>query len=339
MKINMKQWQERIIASNTVKALPVMSYPGMSLTGTNVLDVITNSDSQFACIERLANRYPSIAAVSMMDLSVEAEAFGSEVKFSDQEAPAIIGHVVTDMESVQALAIPKVGTKRTGVCLDVVRRAAAEISDRPVLGGVIGPFSLACRLMDMKTVILATMKNPGLVHAVLEKGTVFLLEYVKAIKKSGANGVIVAEPAAGLLSPKSCDAFSSAYMKQIVDAVQDDQFSVILHNCGNTVKLVNSMLSTGASGLHFGNSVQMSDILPQVPRDRLAFGNIDPAGTFKLGTPAQVEEKVTTLLHEMKGYDHFVLSTGCDIPPGTSLENIDAFFAALGKFNNSQLLA
>lgn len=335
MKINMKEWQKKIIATKAVTALPVMSYPGMSLTGAKIMEVITDSTTQYACIEKLAQRYPSIAAVSMMDLSVEAEAFGSEVRFSDQEAPAVIGHVVTDLESAQSLALPAVGTKRTGVCLDVVRRAAAGITDRPVLGGVIGPFSLACRLMDMKTVILATMKNPGLVHATLEKGTAFLLDYVKAIKESGANGVIVAEPAAGLLSPKLCAPFSSGYMKQIVDAVQDDNFAVILHNCGNTVKLVDSMVSTGACGLHFGNSVKMSDILPQVPKHLLAFGNIDPAGTFKLGSAAQVTEKVSALLNDMQGYDNFVLSSGCDIPAGTPLDNVDAFFAALDAFNSS----
>jgi len=115
-------------------------------------------------------------------------------------------------------------------------------------------------------------------------------------------------------------------MKKIVDAVQDENFSVILHNCGNTVKLVSSMLSTGAAALHFGNSIKMTDIMPQVPAETLAFGNIDPAGTFKLGTAEQVRDRVMELLHQMKGYSNFALSSGCDIPPGTPLENIDAFF-------------
>lgn len=336
MKINMKKWQEEIIAAKQIKALPVMSYPGMSLTGAKLMDVITDCQSQLSCIKALAVKYPSIAAVSMMDLSVEAEAFGSEVKFSDVEAPAVIGHIVTDMESAATMRVPAVGEKRTGVCLNVFRQAAAEITDRPVLGGIIGPFSLGCRLMDMKSIILAAMKTPAMVHAVVEKATAFLIEYAKAAKEAGANGIVVAEPAAGLLSPKLCDQFSSAYMKQIVDAVQDDYFSIILHNCGNTTKQVNSMLSSGAAGLHFGNSVKMTDIMPQVPAGTLAFGNIDPAGTFKLGTPEQVRERVMELLHQMKGYSNFVLSSGCDIPPGTPLENIDAFFAALDEFNSLQ---
>ena len=121
------------------------------------------------------------------------------------------------------------------------------------------------------------------------------MEYARAIKATGANGLIIAEPAAGIVSPAQCDEFSSRYVKRIVDAVQDSTFMVILHNCGNTVNLVKSMLSTGAAGLHFGNAVSMQDIMPQIPPDRIAFGNIDPVGLFKFGTTEQVREGVDEL--------------------------------------------
>jgi len=188
--------------------------------------------------------------------------------------------------------------------------------------------------MDMTAIMVAMMRQPDTVRVVLEKCTSFLVEYSKAIKNAGANGLVIAEPAAGLLSPKLCDKFSSYYVKQIVDAVQDDNFMVILHNCGNTVKLVDSMVSTGAAGLHFGNSVAMSDIIPQVPDDRMVLGNINPAGTFRIGTVEQMTKQVESLLTAMRGYKNFVLSSGCDIPPGTPLANVTAFFMALEQYNN-----
>jgi len=67
----------------------------------------------------------------------------------------------------------------------------------------------------------------------LEKATSFLIAYAQAFKDVGANGIIITEPAAGLLSPLMCASFSFEYIKKIVDAVQDDHFMVILHNCGN----------------------------------------------------------------------------------------------------------
>ena len=61
-----------------------------------------------------------------------------------------------------------------------------------------------------------------------------LLSYCQAIKATGVAGVVMAEPAAGLLSDEDCFQYSSLYVKQIIEAVQDDSFAVILHNCGNT---------------------------------------------------------------------------------------------------------
>ncbi len=40
-----------------------------------------------------------------------------------------------------------------------------------------------------------------------------------------------------------------------------------------------------------GNAVNMLDILPQAPSDRLEFGNLDPGGVIKNGTLKQLESK------------------------------------------------
>jgi uroporphyrinogen decarboxylase len=216
---NMKEWQKKIISTGTVGAMPIMTYPGLALTGQSITEAATRGESQAACMEALADRYPSIASVSMMDLSVEAEAFGSRVAFSETEAPTVVGGIITDQASADALSVPPVSSARTSAYVEAVNIAARRIHDRPVLGGEIGPFSLASRLMEMKPLLLSIRRNPALVHTVLGKATDFLVEYAKTIKAAGANGIIIAEPAAGLVSPAECDAFSSSYVKKIVDAV------------------------------------------------------------------------------------------------------------------------
>ncbi len=130
-----------------------------------------------------------------------------------------------------------------------------------------------------------------------------------------------------------CEEFSSYYIREIVEATQDDGFMVILHNCGNTVDLVGSMVLTGAMGLHFGNVIDMADVLPNIPVHRLAFGNIDPVSVIKNGTPDKIKSAVTSILNKTAGYRNFVLSSGCDIPHGTPSENIDALFRALEEYN------
>lgn len=337
MKTNMKKWMFKIINSRERHALPVMTYPGLKMTGRTITEVITNGAYQYECIDALSKEYCSIANVTIMDLSVEAEAFGSPVKYSDNEVPAVSHKIVEDRESVEALKIPKVGDGRTGVYLQAAELSARNIKDRPTFGGEIGPFSLAGRLFDMTEIMVGLMLEPETVHMLLEKCTRFLIEYAKAFKAAGANGIIIAEPASGLLSPDNCTSFSSNYVKRIVDAVQDDYFMVILHNCGNTRNLVPSLLSTGAAGLHFGNAVNMRDIMPQIPWGRIAFGNIDPAGTFKNGSVENMKEKTWELLESTANYKNFVLSSGCDVPPGTPVENVEAFYGTLSEFNSEVL--
>lgn len=119
-----------------------------------------------------------------------------------------------------------------------------------------------------------------------------------------------------------------------MDAVQDDSFIIIYHNCGDNVpKMMDSILSTGAAAYHFGNAVDLErDIIAQVPSDTVVMGNIDPAGVLRLGTPESVRITTLSLLKKCAKYPNFVLSSGCDIPPMTPWENIDAFFAALKDF-------
>lgn len=333
MTINMNDWIAGVLNAPHRLAMPIMTYPGLALVGQNVMDVISSGENQFACMKALGTTYPAIAGLTLMDLSVEAEAFGCPIKYSHDEVPTVTAPVVHDMESARALEIPQVESGRTSVYLEAARRAAAHFTDRPVFGGLIGPYSLTVRLKDMTQVMIDLMLEPEMIHVMLEKCTAFLTEYAKAFKAAGANGVLIAEPAAGLLSKEFCDEFSSRYVKRIIDAVQDEDFFVLLHNCGKTVELVPSLLSTGARGLHFGNAVEMTAVLPQVPENIIAMGNIDPAGTFRAGTPEQVRAATLDLLKKTAEYKNFVISSGCDIPPGTPLANVDAFYEALAEFN------
>jgi uroporphyrinogen decarboxylase len=308
-----------------------MTHPGIERLGKRVLDCVTDAGAQAAAIVELARAYPTAASTAVMDLTVEAEAFGAKVTFSEHEIPTITGRLVTDQASVEALAVPSAHAGRLPLYQEAIRRAAAEIHDRPVLAGCIGPFSLAARLFGMTEVMTACFLEPEAISLLLEKCTSLLLEHARALKAAGTDGLVMAEPAAGLLSGELCDAFSSPYVRRVVEAVQDDGFLFVLHNCGNRGQVTASMVSTGARGLHFGNQADMVDALKAVPPDRVVMGNLDPAGLMKLGTPEAVRDATAALLSATRAYPNFVLSTGCDTPPGVPEANLAALFAAVDR--------
>ena len=332
--MQMKKWLEAQISDTKKKSMPILSFPCISLLDITVRQLVENSDLQARGMKLVAEAVDSSASVSMMDLSVEAETFGSDIVFTDDEVPTVRGSVVNSEEDAKALKVPAVGSGRTGIYIEAIEKVCKTITDRPVFAGVIGPFSLAGRLMDVGEAMANCIDEPEMVHAVMEKTTQFLIEYIKAYKAVGANGVVLAEPLTGMLSPSLAAEFSEPYVRKINEAVQDDEFIVIYHNCGdNTVYMVDSILATGSAAYHFGNAIKMSDMLPHIPKDILVMGNVDPAGVIRAGTPESIYVETTALLKECTlDYPNFVISSGCDIPPLTSWENIHGYFKAVKDF-------
>ena len=334
MKFDMKLWKNGLLGCGAKGAFPILSFPSVSLLGVSVRQLISDSELQAKGMKAVADRTNAVASVSFMDLSVEAEAFGAEVMASDEEVPTVKGRLINDMDEAEALTVPPVGSARTGIYIDAIKKAKELICDRPVFAGIIGPFSLAARLMDVSEIMMDCYDDPDMVHTVLRKTTDFLIAYAAAYKAAGADGVVMAEPVSGLLSPNLEAEFSSPYVKELVEAVQDDGFIVVYHNCGNNVpRMLDSILKTGAEAYHFGNAVDMqADILEKTPGDILVMGNIDPVSVLRHGDPKKVSEETQALLEKCAKYPNFVISSGCDMPPMTPWENIDAFFAATDKF-------
>ncbi len=327
MNTNMYKWAEDIINSDIKPVMPIVTYPGLTIIEKNVNEMANSGKIHFQCVNVIAKRYPEMPAVLLsMDLSIEAESFGAPVIFSDHEVPSVSDRLLFSSEEVESLEVPELTTKRITEYLHAAEQTVKAKFGKPVFAGTIGPFSLAGRLLDISEIMTEILIDPEHMHMLLDKCTTFILKYIKALKNVGVSGVLMAEPAAGLLSPEQCEEFSSKYVKMIVDEIQDENFIIILHNCGHTEELVESMVGTGAKGFHFGNAVKLSSILPRIPLDRMAFGNIDPAGSIMNGTPETILAEINTLKEKYSKYKNFIISSGCDIPATTSLENIDVFF-------------
>jgi uroporphyrinogen decarboxylase len=336
MKMNMNDWLQGILTAEEKFGLPITSYPCLPLTGHTMHQVLNDPQANYELIHANVKRFPLPVAQSLIDLTMEAEAFGAKIDYTKTGLPTIVEEPVSDRKSIENLKVPEVGDARTHVFLKAAELAVKNIDSVPFMPIPIGPFSLASSLIGLNKMFRLILKEKETAHILLEKATEYALKFAKEYKRIGANGMVIAEPTAGLLSPEQMDEFSSKYVRRIVDALQDEMFIVLLHNCGFVDKSVASMVSTGVRGYSFGNVVKMEEIMPQIPEDQIVMGNLDPSGVFNEGTPEFVEEMAKDLLGKVGGYKNFVLASGCDLSPTTPLENIDAFYEALQEYNDSK---
>ena len=308
------------------KTVPILSFPSAGLLGISVKELISSARRQAQGMGAIVSRCPVGAALNMMDLSVEAEAFGAKIRVSENENPTVEKGIIDDIAQVPGIAVPAVGAGRTDVCIEGVRLAKAEIKDLPVFCGVIGPYSLAGRLFDMTSLMMECFDSPDEVKLLLKKCAAFLGQYIKAFQTAGADGVILAEPAAGLLSPAMAKEFSAPYVKEIFDAVNRPDFMLCYHNCGaSAADMAGSLAALPADIFHFGNAVDLQKLASQLPEDRIVMGNVNPV-LLRNGTPEEVRADVRRVYNACGAYRNFMISSGCDIPAASPWRNIDAYF-------------
>ena len=332
MNLSKHLWQ--IAGSDKFQALPILSFPAIQKLNVTVAQLVKDPVLLSDVMAYIAAQTDTIAAVTPMDLSVEAEAFGANVVIPTDEIPVVTGQLICGEEAANALQIPSLDQGRLSVCIETIRLAKQKIQDKPVLTGMIGPYSLAGRLMDVTEIMYICYDDPDVVHTVLRKATDFLIGYGKALKEAGADGMIMAEPLAGILSPDMAAEFSVPYVKQIIDALQDEDFAVVYHNCGNSVSsMLSDIFTLGAAAYHFGNAVDMEQVMSTAPDTCLCMGNVDPASVIAEGPAESVTAATEQLLHTCGNYKNFLPSSGCDIPAHAKWDNILAFFAAVARAN------
>lgn len=329
----LNQWIKDALEGKIRQAIPIMTHPGIELCGKTVKEAVTDGTVHAEAICRLNEKYPASASTSIMDLTVEAEAFGAEIDFPDDDIPNVVRPLVSDMESIKRLSLPSLDKGRIPEYLKANRLVAESITDKPVFAGCIGPFSLAARLYGMSEIMIAMFVDPDAVRLLLDKCCDFILNYCRAIKETGVDGVIMADPVAGLISNDDCEIYSSPYILRIAQEVQDENFLLILHNCGNGGHCTEAMLHSGAGALHFGNKIDMLDALNHTPGDMMIMGNLDPVGLFKQASADAMYAATKNLLAETASYPNFVLSSGCDVPPHIPEDNIKAFYQALKDYS------
>ena len=314
------------LLNNKQKTVPILSFPSTQLLGISVNELISSSDMQVKGMQAIAERCDIGASLNMMDLSVEAEAFGAKIRFYDNEIPAVERGIIDDIMQAENISVPQVGAGRTALYIEGVKKAKAAIKDIPVFCGVIGPYSLAGRIFDMTELMMECFDSPDEVKILLSKATEFIIEYIKAFKAVGADGVVMAEPAAGLLSPALAEEFSTPFVKAIIDEINGDDFAVCYHNCGNAVgDMLDSISEINADIFHFGNAIDLQKAVENMPKDRIIMGNVNPV-LFRTGSPEEIANDVQRVYDECSRFENFMISTGCDVPAASKWENIDAYF-------------
>ncbi len=305
--------------------IPLMGFPGTQLNGSTLKQNTFNWGTQFSTIFALQQRFRPDGMFFFMDLSVEASALGLPVRFPLDQSPSVEDHLVRGVEDLESFArVDVLADGRVMVYVETMRLMANFLEG---LKGayVIGPFSLAGLLMGATEAAIATVTEPELLHEVLRFCSGVISRYARELERAGADTVAILEPSASFLSPKQFREFAGRYVREIIETLSSVP---ILHICGQTTPLLDAMAETGAQALSLDAMVSLPEAAKRLPADLVLVGNLDTVRVMNQMTPNQVYRTAGDLLTAMDPYPNFVLSSACDLPAETPLENIHAMMDA-----------
>jgi len=198
-----------------------------------------------------------------------------------------------------------------------------------VLGGVVGPLSIARTLLDSVPLLRASIKTPEKIFPFLEIGKKASVQISLALLNAGADIIVIEDMTASpdLINPNTYKEIVFEYHKQIIKTLSAP---VVLHVCGNATLIAEEMARTEASALSIDPKAATQLMRRKVGNQMSLVGGVDTTLLLDFD-PQQIKEISFKALKE--GID--ILAPGCAIPPDTPSENLKAMVQAAEDFGET----
>jgi MtaA/CmuA family methyltransferase len=267
-----------------------------------------------------------------------AQACGAEVHYRDDAAPVAGRPVLASLAAVVDLDVPDpYVTFPMSEVLKATRILAREIGDKAWICARAdqGPMDLAAQLRGMSEFMmdLASGEEEDLVHAVLDYARRVATRYAYALIECGGRSTSIGEPMAGpaMISPRHYRRYPWAHERRMVTELKEHGIILHLHICGDTARIADDFLATGAQVLEIDHKTDAALLKERAHGTTCLLGNID-TNLLALGTADEVDAACHELIDICKPGGGFILGPGCALPPTTPTENIHALVESAKKW-------
>ncbi len=276
----------------------------------------------------LAKKFELPFVITIADLNVIGESYGAKLTYMPDVIPVHETPAITGIEGIDTLEAKN--PHKDGRMPQVIKAAgifAQKFNEKGNLyfGGCEGPITATGSVWGVENMMRNMIKNPKAVHKVLNSVTDTIIDFLNAQMEAGVLAVGLAEPTASstCISPQFFQEFAVPYLKKITRKVNSPAF--LLHVCGESQNIIEKVSKVSNILIFSVDQVDLRRAKKQIGNKFvLLLGNVS-TGIMRRGTPAEVEAATKKVIEEgafSEPKGKFILSTGCDIGPGTPAENI-----------------
>ena len=310
-----------------VERVPWIPFTGVHVAKLIDMDAETflkDPDAIARGVLTAAERYRADGVCSVFDLQVEAEVLGCELKWSKNNPPAVVTHVLEDGSPISSLPEFSKDKGRIQLCLDATKKIVDGIGEtKAVFALVCGPFTLALHLAG-SSFLTNMIEKPAMAMELLDHCAEIVIKMSNWYQETGADVIAVVDPMISQISPRHFKRFVTPSFEKVVKAVKEKDSLITLFCCGNATKNIELMMQCEPNGIAFDEQVDLEMVGKLAEQYKVSIeGNMALTTTLLFGSPVEcaLEAKARIETGGKKGY---ILSPGCDLPYDTPFYNLEA---------------
>ena len=331
--------------ADRVPVYPILAGVTRKLTG---VDYPTWSTDAKACADafiKSAEVFDIDTIVTLIDLSVECDAWGQKIIYPANEAahPDYSQSVVGDIDEYGKIQkVDYRNSKRMMMHIDVCRRIVeAKGKDMPIVAFVFGPLGVLSMLRDQQEMYMDIYDDPEAVHEAAKQINETLKEYVAALCRTGISAVMFDTlfASGSIMSKKMWDEMEGDLLEELAEVVRANGCEVMLHNCGQKIYFDVQIARAKPSAISFlypaDDCADFAQVKEKYGDQVTLIGCVTPANAV-IGTDEEWDKQCTDQIDAMAKGGGFMLATGCEYPANAEFDRAQRMIHIAknyGKYN------
>ncbi|HMP77284.1 MAG TPA: uroporphyrinogen decarboxylase family protein [Kiritimatiellia bacterium] len=308
---------------------PIIMRWAARYAGVKYRDFCLDYAAKCGAMIRCAEDFDADWVTVMSDPYCEAEAFGLQIEYVENDLPLERGGHLADLEAVANLKPydPRQHARCRGRIREIEEFQRLRGNLFFIVGWVEGPIAEYGDLRGLTNASMDFYDDPDAVHKALDVITDCDIDFISLQVKAGAHCVGIGDAFCSQIGPDFYREFAFAREKRMVDHLHALGAIAKLHICGNTSAILPDMIRTGADIIDVDHLVpSMAPFAPLLGPLQVFSGKCDPVAVIQNGSPAVIAASVAESIAQAGG--RCIVSAGCEVPPDTSAENFRAFSRA-----------
>ena len=289
-------------------------------------DFCTDPDTKCNAMIHCAKDFDLDWVTVMSDPWAEASAFGIEVEYPENGLPVDKGGHLPNAAAAALLRPyrPMDNIRCRNRIVEITNFNNVAGKEYFIVGWVEGPVAEYVDLRRATGASLDFMMEPDNVEKTMDVIIESSIEFINLQIDAGAHCIGIGDAFCSQIGPELYNRFAFSRQKILVDQIHKKGAIAKLHICGNTASILSPMIATGADIIDIDHLVPtMAEFSGLLGPGQVFSGKADPVTIIQDGTPEMIRDSV--LNDFIRSGKRCIVSAGCEITPGTSIDNMQAF--------------